>query len=147
MIHFYVSVVGYMIHAPVLEICFEIVGGMINGDELHFGLVYNIFNIILTAIGYFSYYFFYRITYSYTFVFRPTSFQCVNGMQQIITIYVCYFQSCFIGCLSYLSVTGQIIVYSLQTILVIPAIYSLFLKFSFVNLFPVSYTHLTLPTM
>lgn len=132
-IHIYISIFGYLIHVPCLEICFETISRLIVKKETHSSLPHCIFALVLTLIAYLSYYFFYRNVYSYSFLFRPTSFMCINGVQQMATFQIQTFQAILIGIATYLPAIPQAIFLFIDAIICLTVYFSVYKSFSMVH--------------
>lgn len=132
-IHLFISIVGYIIHVPCLEICFETVSKMIAKEDTYHDLAYNIVTIVLTVVTFVFYYFFYRKLYSYSFIFRPTSFMCINGVQQMGSLQVQSFEAIGVGLTAYLPKIPQGILTIALAFAALSCYFTMYKTFSFVS--------------
>lgn len=138
-INIFISTFGYLMHFPAIEICCEVISKLIAKETTHFSTPFNVVTIILTVITYALYCVFFRTLYSYSFLFRPTSFLCVNGFTQMLIIYSIALIGFFSGINTYLTKIPQGILELLQAVGCLSTFWTCVNSFSLV-----SFTHTTM---
>lgn len=138
-INIFISTVGYLFHFPAIEICSEVISKLIAKEPTHFSTPFNVVTIILTVITFALYCVFFRTLYSYSFLFRPTSFLCVNGFTQMLIIYSIALVAFLTGLNTYLPRIPQGIIEILSGFGVLTTFWTCGNTFSLV-----SFTHVTM---
>ena len=140
----YVSLPGYLLNAPVLEICGEEISRLLGKYPTEYTKNVIVIFSVLTVVFALVYYFFYRNIYSFSLIFRPTSMLSITGFTQMMTFFATFFQAFLTGLNSFLlskyNIVGTVLlaatcVYGSITILSSPSFVSLtvekvFLTFS-----------------
>lgn len=132
-IHLFISVPGYLLQGPLLEICFETIGKIIASVDTYWSLGYNIATWILVIITYFTWYFFYRQIYSFSLVFRPTSLMTITGWQQMATFQTATFSAIIVGLATFLPRTSQGVFMIIGSLASLSAYFSIYKNFVLVS--------------